>query len=205
MKYDTPMASRKMRLLGLDPGLRRTGWGVIDVDGNRLIHIGNGVICSTSELKLAERLVELHTGVLALVNKFQPDEVAAEETFVNKNPESTLKLGIARGAVLLAPALSGLSVTEYAPNRVKKSVVGAGHANKDQVQIMVSKILPKVILANEDAADALAVAICHAHYAQNRHLIEKTNNKNMLENKRSSNNSQMKSLIDAALLRDANR
>ena len=205
MKYSTPMLSRKMRLLGLDPGLRRTGWGVIDIEDNRLIHVGNGVICSTSRLKLAERLVELHTGVIALVNKFQPDEVAAEETFVNKNPESTLKLGIARGAVLLAPALSGISVTEYAPNRVKKSVVGAGHANKDQVQIMVSKILPKVVFANEDAADALAVAICHAHYAQNRHLIEEKNNKNMLENKRSPNNSRMKSLINAALLRDANR
>jgi crossover junction endodeoxyribonuclease RuvC len=205
MKYSVPMASRKMRLLGLDPGLRRTGWGVIDVDGNRLIHIGNGVICSTSRLELSERLVELHIGVIALVNKFQPDEVAAEETFVNKNPESTLKLGIARGAVLLAPALSGISVTEYAPNRVKKSVVGAGHANKDQVQIMVSKILPKVVFSNEDAADALAVAICHAHYAQNRHLIEETNNKNMSENKKFSNNSRRKNLIDAALLRDTKR
>jgi crossover junction endodeoxyribonuclease RuvC len=205
MKYSTRVTSRKTRLLGLDPGLRRTGWGVIDVDGSRLIHIGNGVICSTSRLQLTERLVELHTGVIALVNKFQPDEVAAEETFVNKNPESTLKLGIARGAVLLAPALSGISVTEYAPNRVKKSVVGAGHANKDQVQIMVSKILPKAVLANEDAADALAVAICHAHYAQNRHLIEEINNKDVPKNKRYSNNLRMKSLIDAALLKDANR
>ena len=160
-----------MRLLGLDPGLRRTGWGVIDVQGNRLVHVANGVIGSDADKGIAERLVDLHTGVVDLVERYRPTEAAAEETFVNKNPESTLKLGLARGAVLLAPALAGLPVTEYAPNRVKKSVVGAGHADKDQVQLMVGKLLPGVVFANADAADALAVAICHAHFAQTRRAV----------------------------------
>jgi len=156
----------KMRLLGLDPGLQRTGWGVIEADGSRLRHVANGVIASNGALEIAERLVELHQGVLQILRGYEPDEAAVEETFVNKNPESTLKLGLARGAVLLAPALAGLRVSEYAPNRVKKSVVGAGHADKNQVQLMVSKLLPGVEFANADAADALAVAICHAHFAQ---------------------------------------
>lgn len=161
------MAGRrsKIRLLGLDPGLQRTGWGVVDLVGSRLRHVANGVIASNSRLQIAQRLVELHRGLLEVLAKFAPDEAAVEQTFVNKNPESTLKLGLARGAVLLAPALVGLSVTEYAPNRVKKSVVGAGHADKKQVQLMVSKLLPGVDLENADAADALAVAICHAHFA----------------------------------------
>lgn len=167
-KTDT---GRTLRLLGLDPGLRRTGWGVIDVQGNRLVHVANGVIGSNSENGIAERLVELHGGVVDLVERYRPDEAAAEETFVNKNPESTLKLGLARGAVLLAPALAGLPVSEYAPNRVKKSVVGAGHADKDQVQLMVGKLLPGVEFTNADAADALAVAICHAHFAQTRRVV----------------------------------
>jgi len=197
--------SGKKRLLGLDPGLRRTGWGIIDIDGSRLVHVGNGVVCSTAGLDIAERLVELHSGVLNLVKKFQPDEVAAEETFVNKNPESTLKLGLARGSVLLAPALSGVSVTEYAPNRVKKSVVGAGHANKDQVQMMVSRILPKAILFNEDSADALAVAICHAHFAQSRVLNEKVGIKNHGKQSHISTRSRMKELINAAILKEENQ
>ena len=195
----------KKRLLGLDPGLRRTGWGVIDINGSHLTHVGNGVVCSTAGLGMAERLVELHSGVLDLVKKFQPDEAAAEETFVNKNPESTLKLGLARGSVLLAPALSGIPVSEYAPNRVKKSVVGTGHANKDQVQMMVTRILPKAILFNEDSADALAVAICHAHFAQSRFLNEKVGIKNHGKQSHISTRSRMKELIDAAILKERNR
>lgn len=154
-----------MRLLGLDPGLRNTGWGVIDVAGNRLSHVANGTLHSTGTLSIPERLVELHDGVLEVLARYVPEEAAAEETFVNKNPESTLKLGLARGAVLLAPAKSGLPVTEYAPNRVKKSVVGVGHATKEQVQLMVTKLLPDCELTGPDAADALAVAICHAHFS----------------------------------------
>lgn len=163
--------ARTVRFLGLDPGLRRTGWGVIDAAGSRLVHVGNGVISSGAMKGNAERLVELHAGVLDIIERYRPDAAAVEETFVNKNPESTLKLGLARGAILLAPALQGLPVTEYAPNRVKKSVVGAGHADKDQVQIMVGKLLPGVEFANADAADALAVAICHAHFAQTHRAI----------------------------------
>ncbi|MBO6562483.1 MAG: crossover junction endodeoxyribonuclease RuvC [Nisaea sp.] len=160
-----------MRLLGLDPGLRFTGWGVIDVDGNRLRHVANGTLKSTASLSIAERLLELHDGVLEIIERHRPDEAAVEETFVNKNPESTLKLGLARGAVLLAPAKKDMRVTEYAPNRVKKTVVGAGHANKDQIQVMVTKLLPDAAFETPDAADALAVAICHAHFAQSRHAF----------------------------------
>ncbi len=163
-----------MRLLGLDPGLRFTGWGVIDVDGHRLRHVANGTLKSTASRSIAERLLELHDGVLDILGRYSPVEAAVEETFVNKNPESTLKLGLARGAVILAPAKQGLRVTEYAPNRVKKTVVGAGHANKDQIQIMVSKLLPEADFDSADAADALAVAICHAHFAQSRHAFGET-------------------------------
>lgn len=160
-----------MRLLGLDPGLRFTGWGVIDVEGNRLKHVANGTLKSTASKTIAERLLELHDGVLEIIEAHRPGEAAVEETFVNKNPESTLKLGLARGAVLLAPAKMGLRVTEYAPNRVKKTVVGAGHANKEQVQVMVTKLLPDCAFDTPDAADALAVAVCHAHFAQSRHAF----------------------------------
>ncbi len=163
--------ARTMRLLGLDPGLQRTGWGVIDVDGSRLIHVANGVINSDPTGGIDQRLMDLHAGVLETIEEYRPDAAAIEETFVNKNPESTLKLGLARGAIILAPALSGVPVTEYAPNRVKKSVVGAGHADKHQVQTMVKKLLPGVVFANADAADALAVAICHAHFAQTHQAI----------------------------------
>jgi crossover junction endodeoxyribonuclease RuvC len=160
-----------MRFLGIDPGLRRTGWGVIDAARGRLIHVANGVIASDATKEIAERLVELHSGTLEIIERYRPDAAAVEETFVNKNPESTLKLGLARGAILLAPALRGLPVSEYAPNRVKKSVVGAGHADKDQVQLMVGKLLPGVEFANADAADALAVAICHAHFTQTHQAV----------------------------------
>jgi len=153
-----------MRLLGLDPGLRRTGWGVIDAEGNLLRHVANGVVASTSGLSLSERLVQLHDGLMAVIEKYHPDEAAVEETFVNKNPVSTLKLGQARGVVLLVPSRAGLVVSEYTPNQVKKTVVGAGHAAKEQVQMMVGTLLPGCEIAGGDAADALAVAICHAHH-----------------------------------------
>ncbi len=156
-----------MRLLGLDPGLRHTGWGVIDVEGNRLIYVADGVIHAKTGA-IALRLVELHEGVLAVIARYQPDEAAVEQTFVNKNPESTLKLGLARGVVVLAPARSGLPVAEYAPNQVKKTVVGAGHADKAQVEHMVRLLLPGSRPSGADAADALAVAICHAHHIGSR-------------------------------------
>ena len=157
-----------IRLLGLDPGLRNTGWGVIEILGNRLVHVANGTLHSTPSLSIAERLVQLHDGVNGILERYDPQEAAVEETFVNKNLESTLKLGLARGAILIAPAKQGLAVTEYAPNRVKKSVVGVGHANKEQVQTMVERLLPDCEITGPDAADALAVAICHAHFVQGR-------------------------------------
>ncbi len=153
-----------MRVLGLDPGLRTTGWGIIDMDGNRLSHVADGVVRSDDRLALAERLVQLHQGVRAVIARWHPAEAAVEQTFVNKNPESTLKLGQARGAVLLAPALDGLPVGEYAPATVKQAVVGSGRAAKEQVGMMVRTLLPGCPVESPDAADALAVAICHAHH-----------------------------------------
>jgi crossover junction endodeoxyribonuclease RuvC len=152
-----------MRVLGLDPGLRHTGWGVIDVAGNRLSYVADGVAHAPTDLPLAERLVALFRQVIDVLERFRPDEAAVEETFVNKNAASTLKLGVARGVVLLAPAERGLPVAEYSANLVKKSVVGAGHADKAQVQMMVRRLLPGCAIATPDAADALAVAICHAN------------------------------------------
>jgi crossover junction endodeoxyribonuclease RuvC len=159
-----------MRLLGLDPGLRHTGWGIIDVTGNRLSHVGDGVVHSHDKLPLAERLVELFRGLGAVIERFAPDEAAVEESFVNKNAASTLKLGVARGVVLLAPAERGIPVHEYSANLIKKSVVGVGHADKQQIQLMVRHLLPGSALLSPDAADALAVAICHAHHAATRRL-----------------------------------
>ena len=160
-----------MRLIGLDPGLRLTGWGVIDVEGNRLRHVAHGVIKVSVEGSLAERLHELFNGVCGIVAEQKPIEAAVEETFVNINPGSTLKLGQARGVVLLAPARAGLPVFEYAANLVKKSVTGAGHADKRQIAMMVGRLLPGVE-ATSDAADALAVAICHAHHRATAKRVE---------------------------------
>ncbi|TNE66656.1 MAG: crossover junction endodeoxyribonuclease RuvC [Alphaproteobacteria bacterium] len=153
-----------MRLLGLDPGLQRTGWGIVESEGTRLRHIANGTVTSDAKKTLAERLVELHDGLVAVIAEWQPQSCAVEETFVNKNPTSTLKLGQARGIALLVPAMHGLNVAEYTPNHVKKSVVGVGHARKEQVDAMVQVLLPGVKINGPDAADALAVAICHAHH-----------------------------------------
>jgi crossover junction endodeoxyribonuclease RuvC len=153
-----------MRIIGLDPGLQHTGWGIIDQDGSRLSFVAAGRISSVASQPLAERLVDIHTGLIAVLDAHQPDTAAVEETFVNKNPSSTLKLGLARGVALLTPALHKLKVYEYPANLIKKSVVGAGHAGKEQVQMMVRVILPASQADSPDAADALAVAICHAHH-----------------------------------------
>ncbi|MBO1328876.1 crossover junction endodeoxyribonuclease RuvC [Acetobacter suratthaniensis] len=159
------------RLLGIDPGLRFTGWGVIDVEGNRLRHVANGVIATNSAESVPERLRALHESLLGLIDRHSPDEAAVEETYVNRNGAATLKLGYARGVALLAPALAGLVVAEYGALAVKKAVVGTGSADKTQVEMMVRRLLPGVEVARADASDALAVAICHAHHrASARHI-----------------------------------
>ena len=159
-----------MRILGLDPGLKHTGWGVVDNISNRLSYVASGVITSDDKLDLAQRIAVLHNGIIGVIKVHSPDEAAIEETFVNKNPLTTLRLGQARGAVLLAPALMELPVYEYSPNLIKKTVVGTGHAEKQQIQAMIKILLPKASEKNADANDALAVAICHAYNALNRKL-----------------------------------
>jgi crossover junction endodeoxyribonuclease RuvC len=161
-----------MRIIGLDPGLRHTGWGVVAIDGNRLRHVADGAIHARPNGTLAERLVELFDGLGTVLAAQRPDAAAVEETFLNKNPGSTLKLGAARGVVLLAPALRGIPVAEYSTNLIKKSVVGAGHADKHQIEVMVRMLLPGT-QALADAADALAVAICHAHHVQTNRVWDK--------------------------------
>jgi crossover junction endodeoxyribonuclease RuvC len=156
-----------MRVLGIDPGLRNLGWGVIDVAGSRLTHVANGICHSDGDDgDLAMRLLTLHTQLTAVIAAYAPDAAAVEHTFVNKDAVATLKLGQARGIALLVPAQAGLTVGEYAPNHVKKTVVGVGHAAKVQVDHMVRIHLPGVVIAGPDAADALAIAICHAHHLQ---------------------------------------
>lgn len=154
-----------MRVLGIDPGLRNMGWGVIDVQGSRISHVANG-ICHSSGDDLAQRLLSLYEQLTDVVHQFQPEHAAIEQTFVNKDGAGTLKLGQARGIALLVPAQAGLTIGEYAPNKVKKTVVGVGHAEKHQVEHMVKLQLPGVQIKGADAADALAIAICHAHYAK---------------------------------------
>jgi crossover junction endodeoxyribonuclease RuvC len=153
-----------IRILGIDPGLRRTGWGVIDVEGNRLMFVACGSVATADKGELAARLVELHDGLSRVMAEFAPAEAAVENTFSNANAASTLKLGQARGVALLIPARAGISVAEYAPNLVKKTIVGAGHADKDQIRAMLGVLLPKADPETHDAADALAIAICHAHH-----------------------------------------
>ncbi len=156
-----------VKILGIDPGLQRTGWGIVQSDGNSLRYVAHGVVQTNPKASLAERLNTLHQELMKVLYQFQPQEAAVEETFVNQNPASALKLGMARGVVLFTPAAFGLDVYEYSANKVKKSVVGSGHAEKHQVALMVSRLLPampKGIV--DDAADALAVAICHAHHRQ---------------------------------------
>lgn len=160
-----------MRVLGIDPGLRNLGWGVIDVAGTRLSHVANG-ICHSDSGDLAPRLLSLHSQLTEVLRSYAPETAAVEMTFVNKDGAGTLKLGQARGIALLVPAQFGLAVGEYAPNAVKKTVVGVGHAAKAQIDHMVRLHLPGVALAGPDAADALAVAICHAHHVQSAGRFE---------------------------------
>jgi crossover junction endodeoxyribonuclease RuvC len=158
------MKGRLIRIIGIDPGLRRTGWGVIESDGVRLAYVASGHITSDAGESLAWRLRELYEGLAGVLAAYAPAEAAVEETFVNENPRATLKLGQARGMALLAPAVKGLRVAEYPPNLIKKTVVGAGHAEKRQIQMMVSMLLPKARFESADEADALAIAICHANH-----------------------------------------
>jgi crossover junction endodeoxyribonuclease RuvC len=162
-----------VRILGIDPGLRRTGWGVIESEGNRLIFIGCGSVEPPDTLPLASRLLAIHQGLAAVLGEFKPMEAAVEQTFVNKDGVATLKLGQARGVAMLAPAMFGIAVSEYAPNQVKKTVVGAGHADKNQVSVMLKILLPKAEPPSADAADALAIAITHAHHRQGAALRAK--------------------------------
>ena len=157
-----------VRLLGIDPGLRCTGWGVIEAHGNRLRHIADGVIATDNAQGVPDRLKFLHEALTALFLLHSPDEAAVEETYVNRNGAATLKLGYARGVALLAPAMAGITVAEYGAMEVKRAVVGTGAAAKEQVEMMVRRLLPGATLRRADAADALAVAICHAHHRSTR-------------------------------------
>ncbi len=156
------------RLLGIDPGLRFTGWGLVAAEGNRLRHLADGVIATDSDASVPDRLRALHDALAALLAALRPDEAAVEETYVNRNGTATLKLGYARGVALLAPALAGIPVAEYGAKAVKRAVVGTGAAEKQQVAEMVRRLLPGAMLTRSDAADALAVAICHAHHRATR-------------------------------------
>jgi crossover junction endodeoxyribonuclease RuvC len=162
------MNTRAIRIIGIDPGLRNVGWGLIEVAGSRLVYVGCGSIQTRADLSLAERLAQIHRGLTTLIEAERPDEAAVEETFVNRDPQSALKLGQARGIALAAPALLGLPVAEYAANVVKKTIVGVGHAEKEQVAMMVKMLLPACQIGSPDAADALAVAITHAQHRQAR-------------------------------------
>lgn len=162
-----------IRLLGLDPGLRATGWGLIDVTGNRLSHVANGTVKSDASRSLAERLVQIEVGLIEILNAHAPMSAAVETAFVSRDPAAALKLGQARAIALLVPARAGLEVAEYAPNRIKKAVTGSGHAGKQQIKMMVETLLPKCVAASEHAADALAIAICHAHYRSAVSYVEK--------------------------------
>ena len=160
------MIRPSIRILGIDPGLRRTGWGVVACEGNRLTYVACGVVETDGKAALAERLVAIHDGLNRIVAEFRPDEAAVEATFVNRDAVATLKLGQARGIALLVPARAGVPVSEYAPNLVKKTIVGAGHGEKAQIRMMIGVLLPRADPQSEDAADALAIAVTHAHHRQ---------------------------------------
>ena len=164
--YQRGTMGRPIRILGIDPGLRRTGWGLIEVEGNRLVYVACGSVATSDKVSLAERLVVIHDGLVKVVDEFTPDEAAVEATFVNKDAQATLKLGQARGIAMVVPARAGVPVAEYAPNVVKKSIVGSGHGDKVQVRMMIGVLLPKADPATHDAADALAIAVTHAHHRQ---------------------------------------
>jgi len=161
------VAAEITRIIGIDPGLRRTGWGMVESVGNSLRFLAAGTVRSNSSDDLASRLCQLHDGLADVLDGYGPHEAAVEATFVNKDAGATLKLGQARGIAMLVPALAGLPVAEYAPNAVKKSVIGVGHGDKKQIHMMVKVLMPKATFDTDDAADALAIAICHAHHRQN--------------------------------------
>ena len=160
------MIRLSIRILGIDPGLHRTGWGLVACEGNRLTYVACGVVETDGKAALAERLVTIHDGLNRIVAEFRPDEAAVEATFVNRDAVATLKLGQARGIALLVPARAGVPVSEYAPNLVKKTIVGAGHGEKAQIRMMIGVLLPRADPQSEDAADALAIAVTHAHHRQ---------------------------------------
>ena len=157
------MAGEAIRIIGIDPGLRRTGWGIIDSDGVRLAYVACGSVCSDDSEALGVRLRQLFDGLQEVLARLSPVEAAIEQTFVNRDASATLKLGQARGIAMLVPARAGLQVSEYAPNAVKKAVIGVGHAEKKQIHMMLKILMPKAEFKGNDAADALAIAICHAH------------------------------------------
>ena len=165
------MKSNLIRIIGIDPGLRRTGWGVIESDGVRLSYVASGHVVSTQTEDLAFRLREIYEGLWGVLTSYRPQEAAVEETFVNENAKATLKLGQARGIAMLAPSMKGIRVAEYTPNLIKKTVVGSGHAEKKQVQVMIGFLLPKAKFESADEADALAIAICHANHRGIRQLV----------------------------------
>lgn len=155
-----------IRIIGIDPGLRRTGWAVIEAQGSALRFVAAGTVRSDDRAALSQRLCQLHDGLAEAVEAHVPHEAAVEATFVNRDAAATLKLGQARGIAMLVPARAGLSVAEYAPNAVKKTVIGAGHGDKKQIRLMVKVLMPKASFDTDDAADAIAIAICHAHQRQ---------------------------------------
>ncbi|TIP11975.1 crossover junction endodeoxyribonuclease RuvC [Mesorhizobium sp.] len=155
-----------IRIIGIDPGLRRTGWGIVESLGNSLRFVASGTVRSDDKAALATRLCQLHDGLSDILHTTMPHEAAVEQTFVNKDAAATLKLGQARGIAMLVPARAGLVVAEYAPNAVKKAVIGVGHGDKKQIHMMVKVLMPKATFDTDDAADALAIAICHAHHRQ---------------------------------------
>ncbi|MEZ5775523.1 MAG: crossover junction endodeoxyribonuclease RuvC [Hyphomicrobiaceae bacterium] len=164
--------SQPVRIIGIDPGLRRTGWGIVDSDGVRLSYVASGLVTSETGDELAFRLLELMKGLQSVIAAWKPREAAVEETFVNDNARATLKLGQARGIAMLAPATAGLRVAEYAPNQIKKTVTGVGHGDKRQIAAMIGFLLPKAAPQSPDEADALAIAICHAQHRGARQLAE---------------------------------
>jgi crossover junction endodeoxyribonuclease RuvC len=166
------MATHPIRIIGIDPGLRRTGWGIIVAEGARLSYVASGLITSDSEKALAYRLRALYAGLIEVITRFAPEEAAVEETFVNKDARATLKLGQARGMALLAPAQRGLRVAEYPPNVIKKTITGTGHGEKRQIAAMIGFLLPRAKFESADEADALAIAVCHASHRASQRLVQ---------------------------------
>lgn len=158
-----------MRILGIDPGLQKAGWGIVDIQGSTLRHVAHGIVRTAQDDRMGDRLKTLFQGLVDVIHTYQPQEAAIEDVFLNKNPGSTLKLGMARGVCMLAPSHCGITVAEYSANQIKKAVVGVGHATKDQMEMMVGVLLPQCG-AKDDAADALGVAICHSHIRQSPYV-----------------------------------